>query len=79
MVPDPDPRFDFTGLWSTRLACPRLLNFVEQGFPLADVLLEDSAHFLLHRAAVSASESFERFHDFGWHIPNRQGCHRHLR
>jgi len=61
-----------------RIASPRLLDFVEEGLPVTDVLFEDGPHFLLHRAAVSAGQSLERLYDFGRNVSNSEGCHIHL-
>lgn len=78
LAPDSNPPFHFTWLRSTRLASPRLLDFVEEGLPVTDVLFEDGPHFLLHRAAVSAGQGFERLDDFGRNVSNSEGCHMHL-
>src|SRR6266849_6685126 len=75
LAPYSDPGFDFTCFGAARLPRPRVLDFVEEGQPVTDVLFEYGPDFLLHRASVTASQGLERLHDFGGYVSHGQGCH----
>jgi hypothetical protein len=46
-------------LRATPLAGPRLLDFVEEGAPVADMLFEHRSNLLLHRTSVASRQRFE--------------------